>query len=464
MCTYALCMRTHLTTRPKSVKKSFQNSIRLLVVLLMMAGTLSAFAYDAASTAKDKATSVADVTTLTVQSGGNYIRIEPEHLPATVIYSSDSLFGPIPAALANGDTLPVERLFENCSMGWKWTLEEADETAIVEIVAHENALIHVDPYVCVVTYSDTTAVVCNGIEWNDTWYDESGDYEMWLKNAAGCDSVRTLRLTVFTPVDRDTVAEAWDSLLWHDEWYYVSGDYPLTMEDEHKCEFVYTLHLTIHTTYRDTAYAEGCQSVEFEQKEYTAAGVYDLDTTMLPSADRAIRYVQIVLGKCPVDTTIYFCPGQNTEHDQYGKDGSIFRYRQYAYTSPADWNYMEGVILDTEEGRTLVDLMRAEENLYNYYVAQKTPVKSIVWSFRAAGESIYQVFQAQEQPQWLEAGDVAITVRFLCGQAYYGGFSTRTEDLPLTETEMQGRKILMNGQIVILRNGVRYTILGRKLD
>ena len=442
MCTYALCMRTHITTRAKSVKKSFQNSIRLLVVLLMMAGTLSAFAYDAASTAKDKATRVADVTTLTVQSGGNYIRIEPEHLPATVIYSSDSLFGPIPAALANGDTLPVERLFENCSMGWKWTLEEADETAIVEIVAHENALIHVDPYVCVVTYSDTTAVVCNGIEWNDTWYDESGDYEMWLKNAAGCDSVRTLRLTVFTPVDRDTVAEAWDSLLWHDEWYYVSGDYPLTMEDEHKCEFVYTLHLTIHATYRDTAYAEGCQSVEFEQKEYTAAGVYDLDTTMLPSADRAIRYVQIVLGKCPVDTTIYFCPG----------------------LSPAEWNYMEGVILDTEEGRTLVDLMRAEENLYNYYVAQKTPVKSIVWSFRAAGESIYQVFQAQEQPQWLEAGDVAITVRFLCGQAYYGGFSTRTQDLPMTETETQGRKILMNGQIVILRNGVRYTILGTKLD
>ena len=464
MCTYALCMRTHITTRAKSVKKSFQNSIRLLVVLLMMAGTLSAFAYDAASTAKDKATRVADVTTLTVQSGGNYIRIEPEHLPATVIYSSDSLFGPIPAALANGDTLPVERLFANCSMGWKWTLEEADETAIVEIVAHENALIHVDPYVCVVTYSDTTAVVCNGIEWNDTWYDESGDYEMWLKNAAGCDSVRTLRLTVFTPVDRDTVAEAWDSLLWHDEWYYVSGDYPLTMEDEHKCEFVYTLHLTIHATYRDTVLAQGCQSAFFEGKEYLTEGVYELDTTLLPSSDRTIRSVQIVLNKCPVDTTIYFCPGQNTEHDQYGKDGSIFRYRQYVYTSPADWNYMEGVILDTEEGRTLVDLMRAEENLYSYYVAQKTPVKSIVWSFRAANESSYRVIEAEQEPQWFEAGDMALVVRFLCGQTYYGGFSTNTQDLPMNQAETQGRKILMNGQIVILRNGVRYTILGTKLD
>lgn len=436
----------------------------MLVVLLMMAGTLSAFAYNAASTAKDKATRVADVTTLTVQSGGNYIRIEPEHLPATVIYSSDSLFGPIPAALANGDTLPVERLFENCSMGWKWTLEEADETAIVEIVAHENALIHVDPYVCVVTYSDTAAVVCNGIEWNDTWYDESGDYEMWLKNAAGCDSVRTLHLKVLKPVDRDTVAEAWDSLFWQNTWYRISGEYPKQMEDAHHCEYTYTLNLTIHTTYRDTTRAEGCEVVTFEKKEYAAEGIYELDTTILPSADRTIRYVQVILGKCPKDTTIYFCAGQNTEHIQYGADGTILRYRQYNYTSPADWNYMEGVILDTEEGRTLVDLNRAEANLYSYYIAQMTPVKSIVWSFRAADESSYHVVEAEQEPQWFEAGDMALVVRFLCGQAYYGGFSTNTQDLPMNQAETQGRKILMNGQIVILRNGVRYTILGTKLD
>ena len=125
---------------------------------------------------------------------------------------------------------------------------------------------------------------------------------------------------------------------------------------------------------------------------------------------------------------------------------------------------MEGVILDTEEGRTLVDLMRAEENLYSYYVAQMTPVKSIVWSFRAADESSYHVVEAEQEPQWFEAGDMALVVRFLCGQAYYGCFSTNTQDLPMNQAETQGRKILMNGQIVILRNGVRYTILGTKLD
>ena len=34
----------------------------------------------------------------------------------------------------------------------------------------------------------------------------------------------------------------------------------------------------------------------------------------------------------------------------------------------------------------------------------------------------------------------------------------------MNQVETQGRKILMNGQIIILRNGVRYTILGTKID
>lgn len=446
------------------MKKSYQNSIRLLVALLMMAGALSVYAYDPAGTTADRATRIVKPTVLTVQSGSNYVRIEPDHLPATIVYMSDDMFAPIPAALMMSDTLQAERLFEDCRMGWKWTIGEEENAAIVEIKAHENALIQVYPYVCQTTYSDTTASVCKSFEWNGTWYYETGDYEKILVNKAGCDSIRTLHLTVFNPLNTDTTAEAWDSLMWYGDWYEVSGDYPIYLKDQHECEYTYTLNLTIHTTYRDTAYAEGCQSVEFEQKEYTAAGVYDLDTTMLPSADRTIRYVQVILGKCPKDTTIYFCAGQNTEHIQYGADGTILRYRQYNYTSPADWNYMEGVILDTEEGRTLVDLNRAEDNLYSYYVAQMTPVKSIVWSFRAADESSYHVVEAEQEPQWFEAGDMALVVRFLCGQAYYGGFSTRTQDLPMTETETQGRKILMNGQIVILRNGVRYTILGTKLD
>ena len=120
-------------TRAKSVKKSYQNSIRLLVVLLMMAGALSVYAYDPAGTTADRATRIVKPTILTVQSGSNYVRIEPDHLPATIVYMSDDMFAPIPAALMMSDTLQAERLFEDCRMGWKWTIGEEENAAIVEI-------------------------------------------------------------------------------------------------------------------------------------------------------------------------------------------------------------------------------------------------------------------------------------------------------------------------------------------
>ena len=437
----------------------------MLMVILLMMGAISAYAYDAAGTTVDRATRVADVTTLSVQSGSNYIRIEPNHLPATIIYTSETLFGPIPAALAMSDTIEAERIFEDCQSGWKWELEVSDQAAIVEIKAHESALIHVSPFVCQPTSSDTTATACSSFEWRGATYDEDGDYSITLVNAAGCDSVRTLHLTIFKPIDTDTVAEAWDSLLWYGDWYDVSADYPMYLKDEHECEYTHTLHLTIHTTSRDTALAQGCLSAIFEEKKYTEEGVYALDTTVLTDGNRTIRYVEIELNNCPKDTTIFFCAGQNTEHEQIAADGSLFRYKQYNYTSPADWNYMEGVILDTEDGKTLVDLARAEENLYAYYVAPMTPVKSIVWSFRSASESIYHVIEAAAEAQWLEAGDVALTVRFLCGQTYYGGFSTRTEDLiDVQGDKVQCTKVLMNGRVVIVRDGVRYTILGTRIE
>ena len=48
-----------------------------MVALLMMAGALSAYAYDAAGTTMDKATHVKEQTTLTVQSGTSLFRYVP---------------------------------------------------------------------------------------------------------------------------------------------------------------------------------------------------------------------------------------------------------------------------------------------------------------------------------------------------------------------------------------------------
>ncbi len=49
---------------------------------------------------------------------------------------------------------------------------------------------------CVPTASDTTATACNSFTWNGSTYKASGDYVWHTINEAGCDSARTLHLTI----------------------------------------------------------------------------------------------------------------------------------------------------------------------------------------------------------------------------------------------------------------------------
>ena len=197
-------------------------------MLCIMPGVIHA--RQAAGITPDRATRVSAPTTLTVQSGSNYIRITPDHLPAIVTYVADTAFGPLPMALVMGDTLDAQMVFDTCHMAWRWSIEEEEIDKIIEIKAHENASIFVAPHVCEVTYSDTTAILCGeSFVWRGTTYTESGDYPITLVNAEGCDSIRTLKLTLNKPM-----------------WYKESGDYTFETTNVAGCDSTATLHLTIH--------------------------------------------------------------------------------------------------------------------------------------------------------------------------------------------------------------------------
>jgi hypothetical protein len=107
-----------------------------------------------------------------------------------------------------------------------------------------------------------------------------------------------------------------------------------------------------------------------------------------------------------------------------------------------------------------VDLRRAENNLRSHYVEPLTPVQSISWSFRPEGESSYRTLNAGNEPQWVEAGTVAVRILFLCGESYSSDFTT---DVAAVETETKPVKMIENGQVIIIRGGERYSVLGNKL-
>lgn len=229
------------------MKSKLTNSIFRLTAIccLMMVCCCAAFAYPYAGTTVDKATRVSDTTMLSVQSGSNYIRIESNHLPATVIYQPDTAFGTIPMAMVLGDTIPAMVVFSNCQMSWKWELEAGENAKIMEISAHESASLLVQPLVC--------------------------------------------------PESTDSVAEVWDSIAWQGQTYTQSGDYTREFHDPNGCEYSHTLHLTVHYTLYDTVPMSACDSLVYQGKRYEQSGIFVTDTAALVSGDRQVNCIRLMI-------------------------------------------------------------------------------------------------------------------------------------------------------------------------
>ena len=264
------------------------------------------------------------------------------------------------------------------------------------------------------TYAvDTTAAACGSFVWRGQTYTESGNYPYHGQTKAGCDSLVTLRLTINTATTSEETRSEYNSYTWNGTTYTQSGDYTYQTTNAAGCDSTATLHLTI----------------------LVAAVSYD---------------------------TVYFCAGMNTEHEELLDPAHIRRYLAYTYESPDEWDYMEGVILAREHDRMQVDLRRAEQNLMNHYVNRLTPVKSIAWSYRPEDSSVYQPLEVTAAPQWIPTGTIAVVIRFVCGQMFVSDFATDLQTV--TDEEPNGRKVLENGQIIILRGGHKYTLLGTKID
>ena len=327
--------------------------------MLMTAVSVIGQTLKPAGTTADQATRVSETTALSVQPGGNFIRVATANLPVEITYMPDTAFGPIPVAVMDGDTIPSVCFFDACALSWAWEVARDDRTKIIEIRAHENASILVKPTVCPANTDTVVDDAQNSFEWRGTVYTQSGVYA-----------------------------------------YVHTTEY---------CSWTDTLHLTIHRNLKDT--------------------------------------------------TIYFCPGMHEEG--IVEDGEWRTdYRAYQLEMPSsDW-YMEGVILEAQADKALVDFRRAEQNLMDHYQLPFVPISNIVWSFRSVDDAESHAMEIKNEPQWVEPGTVSVMVRFQCGAPYYSSFTTDVEEVDYIARPV---KVMENGTVMIIRGGKRYNVLGTRI-
>ena len=138
-------------------------------------------------------------------------------------------------------------------------------------------------------YADTTYVTETACDIFD-WYEhvgitQSGDYTHVFTDAAGCDSVVILHLTVFHSTHHVLDTTVCESFTWDEgdgATYTVTGTYTYDYTNTEGCASVDTLHLTIlHGTHHvlDTTVCESYTWTEGDGVTYTASGTYTYEYT-----------------------------------------------------------------------------------------------------------------------------------------------------------------------------------------
>lgn len=159
---------------------------------------------------------------------------------------------------------------------------------------------------CTANASSLSATACSSYTWaeNGTTYTTSGAYNDTLTNVSGCDSIITLNLTINLPTSYNLSAIACTNYTWAENGmtYSTSGSYNDTIPNAAGCDSIITLNLTINQPTSSSVNEIACGSYSWAQNgvSYFASGSYN-DT--IPNANGCDSIITLNLTVNPITSS-----------------------------------------------------------------------------------------------------------------------------------------------------------------
>ncbi|MBQ9545981.1 MAG: VCBS repeat-containing protein, partial [Bacteroidales bacterium] len=189
---------------------------------------------------------------------------------------------------------------------------------------------------------------CDSYEWHGNTYTSSTTTPTYTStNAAGCDSITTLNLTIKSSVTRDTFATVDSAYHWRGERYAATGTYRKTMSESAAsgCDSVVALHLVVtthicHRTY-GTIYDTACDSYTWAHNGRTYSNSTALNDT-LTNADGcdSVRTLQLTIYKSAVsETYLTVCDHATWRGNTYATSNTYEETKQQAVENKCDSIY-----------------------------------------------------------------------------------------------------------------------------
>ena len=166
---------------------------------------------------------------------------------------------------------------------------------------------------CTVTTSSLSLNACSSYTWaeNGMTYTNSGSYNDTLVNATGCDSIITLNLTIINPTTSSLAVSACSSYTWAENGitYTNSGNYNDTLTNAASCDSIITLNLTITNPTTSSLSVSACNSYSWAENgmTYTISGSYNDTLTNAVGCDSIITLNLTISTTLTTTETISAC-------------------------------------------------------------------------------------------------------------------------------------------------------------
>ena len=288
-------------------------------------------------------------------------------------------------------------------------------------------------YVDIIT--DTAVCRTQGLQLPDTLLTESTVYPYdTIQYAAGVYHILKYRVTILESKSHYETVEACDSYTWNGETYTKSGDYVYTTTATNGCDSIVTLHLTINQSVATEETAFACDSYDWNGATYTTSGDYTYTTATANGCDSVVTLHLTIYQSETAEETVVAC-------DSYEWNGTT-------YTESGDYTYFSAADNGCDRIVTLRLTIHQSETVEETVVA----CDSYSWNgatYTESGDYTY-ITTTDNGCDRVEILHLTIDI------------CSAVEDVPATSEEI--RKILQGDQILILRNGQTYNLLGRMIN
>ncbi|HLF45877.1 MAG TPA: T9SS type B sorting domain-containing protein, partial [Chitinophagaceae bacterium] len=182
-----------------------------------------------------------------------------------------------------------------------------------------DSIINLNLTVIPVTTSATNITICSNqlpYNWNGNSFNAAGSYPVTLQNAAGCDSIATLNLTVISTSGSITTRIICSDQLpftWNGNNYTTSGIYTFTTTNNAGCDSIATLDLTVNSTSTSATNTIACTNqlpFIWNGNAYNTSGTYSVTLSNGAGCD-SIAILNLTVNPTSTSTTnIAICSNQ----------------------------------------------------------------------------------------------------------------------------------------------------------